>query len=80
MTATADPPPTEANEVDVCEAAARFLAGLGEGTVAAVRAAHVANGHGDCRGCGWQVATHWPCVHAVAAERAAELLRQRRRG
>jgi hypothetical protein len=65
-------------EADVCEAAARFLAGLGEAIVAAVRAAHVANEHGDCRGCRWQVATHWPCVHAVVAERAAELLRRAR--
>ena len=77
MTAT-DPPPIPPG-LDVCEVAARFLAGLGADTVASVRAAHVADRHGDCRGCGWQLATHWPCVHVVLAERAAGLLARRRR-
>lgn len=74
MTTTNPPIPPD---LDVCEIAARFLADLGP-AVAAVRAAHVAKGNGDCAGCRWQVATHWPCVHSVLAQRAAELLARHR--
>ena len=76
---TATNPPFIPPGLDVCEVAARFLAGLRADRVAAVRAAHVANRNGDCRGCGWQVATHWPCVHFVLAERADDLLASARR-
>ncbi|MGI8817197.1 MAG: hypothetical protein ACR2G2_18465 [Pseudonocardia sp.] len=75
MTSTDPPIPPD---LDACEVAAHFLAGLGAATVEAVRAEHVAKSNGDCAGCRWQVATHWPCVHSVLAQRAAELLARRR--
>ena len=43
-------------------------------------AKHVANGHGDCKGC-WSAlsSTKWPCVHVWHAEGARRLLSERHR-
>jgi hypothetical protein len=57
---------------DCIEAAAQYLA-YEPSAVARALAVHIPRGDGRCRGCGHR-GVKWPCVVAISAQRALQLL------